>query len=330
MVISASSPASAPSPKQAEDYVSQRLTLRHLRVLLAVAKEGSVSAAAESLHVTQPAISKVLTEMENGLGQTLFIRRGRRIRATALCERLLALGRKLEIDLRRGGEDVASLARGVSGELLIGATNAALTDLLPDAMVVMKTESPGVALSVRTHALTTMFEDLRQGRLDVVLARVQALESPGDLERVSLMRQKEVLVISSCHPLAASRRFSWEMLAEQSWVWPLPGTRMRVLQDRLFQSKNLALPTNLLQTDDLMVTISMMRRMPLVGYLPEHVARTTARDGHVKILPLGADLPLDEMCVWHLREPQSELVERFKQLLQDSAARLSSEAETAA
>lgn len=316
---------SGAAPKQAEDFVTQRLTLRHLRVLLALSNEGSVSAAAEVLHVTQPAVSKILGELEGGLGQTLFIRRGRRMRATALCERLLVLGRKLEADLRRGGEDVASLARGVSGELLVGATNAALTDLLPDAVTALKIESPSVAVSVRTHSLAGMFEDLRQGRLDIVIARVQATDAPGDLERLRLMRQKEVLVISNCHPLASSRHLSWEVLAEQSWIWPLPGTRMRVLQDSQMQRKSLALPTQLFQTDDLMVTVSMMRRMPLVGYLPESVARAVAREGHVRILALeGTELPLDEMCAWHLREGQSELIERFKQLLLEAAGRLES------
>lgn len=327
MVMQDSSQAHALAPKQAEDFVKQRLTLRQLRVLLALADEGSVSAAAEALHVTQPAVSKALSELEGGLGQTLFLRRGRRMRATALCERLLVLARKLQADLRRGGEDVASLARGVSGELLIGATNAALADLLPDAVAALKAEAPHVAISVRTHALKAMFDDLRQGRLDVIIARVQGTDVPADLERLQLMRQQEVLVISGCHPLAASRHLSWEVLAQQSWIWPLPGTRMRALQDAKFHSKDLALPTNLFQTDDLMVTISLMRRMPLVGYLPGSVARVAAREGHVRILALeDAGLPLDEMCVWHVREPQGELVDRFKQLLVSAAARLEQEA----
>lgn len=310
------------SPEQAEDFVMRRMSLRHLRVLLALTDGGSISAAAEALHVTQPAISKTLAELEQGLGQTLFARRGRRIRATALGDRLITLGRKLEADLRRSGEDVASLVRGTSGELLIGATNAALTDLLPDAMAAMKVEFPGAALSVRTHALTTMFDDLRTGRLDLVIARVEPQEAPADLEGQRLQTQHEVVAISAGHPLARSRRISWEALSDQAWIWPLPGTRMRVLQDRLWQGRGLPLPSNVIQTDDLMLMLSMMRRVPLVAFLPLQVARTAARDGLVKILPLDAELSLAEQSVWHLREPQSELVERFKQLLADAAERL--------
>lgn len=307
------------APEEAETFVSRRMSLRHLRVVQALAEAGSLSAAAELLHVTQPAVSKTLGEIERGLGETLFLRRGRGLRATVLGERLIALARKLEADLRRGGEDVASLVRGASGELLIGATNAALTEILPDALAAMKAEHPCVSLTVRTHALTDLFDDLRQGRLDLVIARAVPQEMPADLESHCLLSQREVVVISSHHPLAGSKRIGWEALNEQAWIWPLPGTRSRVLRDRLWQGMGLQLPRNVVQTGDLMLTLNLMRRLPLLTILPQHVARAAAQSGAVKILPLEADLGLADLSLWHLREPQSDLVEQFKRLLLQAA-----------
>lgn len=328
MVIEASpdglneAPASL-APALAEEFVVRRMSLRHLRVLLALTDGGSISAAAESLHVTQPAISRTLSELEQGLGQTLFARRGRRIRATALGDRMIQLARRLEAELQRGGEDVASLVRGTSGELLIGATNAALTELMPEAVMAMKAEFPRLEMSVRTHALTTMLEDLRQGRLDLVIARIDPREAPPDLEGLRLLAQDEVLTISNCHPLSKhTAKLSWEQLCGEPWLWPLAGTRMRVLQDRRWQEMGLTLPSNLIQTDDLMMMTGLMRRMPLLAFLPEHVARNAAREGMLKILPLQAELRLTEQSVWHLREAQGEVVERFKQILAEVALRL--------
>lgn len=309
-------------PEEAETFVSRRMSLRHLRVVQALADAGSLSAAAELLHVTQPAVSKTLGEIERALGQTLFMRRGRSMRATALGERMIALARKLEADLCRGAGDVASLVRGASGELLIGATNAALTEVLPDAMTAMKAEHPDVTLTVHTHALTDLFADLRKGRLDLVLARSEPQDMPPDLERHCLLSQHEVVVISSHHELAHNRRLSWETLNGQAWVWPLPGTRSRALRDRLWQRMGLPLPCNVVQTGDLMLTLSLMRRMPLLTILPHHVARAAAQSGAVRILPLQADLGMAELSLWHLREPQSELVEGFKRLLLACAERL--------
>ncbi|MDP1533685.1 MAG: LysR family transcriptional regulator [Rubrivivax sp.] len=144
-------PPPAVSPEAAQAFVMRRMSLRHMRVLLALAEERGLSAAAEALHVTQPAVSKALAEIEQGLGATLYSRRGRGFRATSLGSKLIALARKLEADLTRGGEDVASTVRGASGELLIGATNAALAQVLPEAMAAMKRDHPNVTLSARTR-----------------------------------------------------------------------------------------------------------------------------------------------------------------------------------
>ena len=110
------------SPEAAEQFVSRRLSLRHARVLLALEDTGNVSQAADMLHVSQPAVSKALAELEQGLGQTLFLRRGRNMQPTPVGRRLLVLARKLEGDLQRAAGDVAAMVRGASGEVRIGAT----------------------------------------------------------------------------------------------------------------------------------------------------------------------------------------------------------------
>ncbi|MCH7342484.1 LysR substrate-binding domain-containing protein [Pelomonas sp. CA6] len=309
----------AVSPEQAEAFVARRLSLRHLRVLLAVADGGSVSAAAELLHVTQPAVSKALAELEQELGQTLFARRGRSFRATAVGERLLLLARKLEADLRRGSEDIASMVRGASGALLIGATNAVLAEVLPNALVAMKADYPQVTLSVRTHALRDLFAELRAGRLDMVIARTPEPEEPTDLEGHSLGEIPEVVIMSLNHPLAKARRVSWEQLRDQTWIWQLPGTRSRALLDRMWQNIGLPPPTQLIELGDVMLAMELMRRMPLVNIVPLHVARLATRRGIAKILPLPVDIRLSSLMVWHLPEPQGEAVQHFKMLLDRAA-----------
>lgn len=323
MVISSAPKAPPIAPEAADSFVRKRLSLRHLRVLQALSEAGSLGAAADFLHVTQPAVSKALSEIEQGLEQTLFVRRGRSLRATALGERLIRLAQKLDADLQRGGGDIASIVRGASGELLIGATNAALPQVLPDAMAAMELEYPHITLSVRTHALTGLINELREGRLDLVVARIRPHEAPPDLEPLCLIAQPEVAAISTVHPLAkASHKLGWDTLNQQAWIWPLPGTRSRSLQDRLWHEMGQPLPTNLVETGDVMLTLSLLKRMPILALLPQHVAKLAAQNGIAKILPLDADLGLADLTLWHLREPQSEVVERFKQLMLEASQKL--------
>ncbi|MDM4768137.1 LysR substrate-binding domain-containing protein [Pelomonas sp. SE-A7] len=307
------------SPDEVENFIRRRLSLRHLRMLLALNATGTISAAAESLHVTQPAVSKALAEIEGGVGQALFARRGRSLRPTAMGQRLVDLALKLDADLRRGAGDLGSMARGASGELLVGSTNAALAKILPEAIVAMKAEHPSVTISVRTHALSSLFAELREGRLDLVIARVPPQELPADLESSRLIEQTQVLTISSIHPLAKAGPVGWETLTRQAWIWELPGTRSRALQDRMWQGLGLPLPTNVIETGDLMLALSLMKRMPLLMVMPQHVARVAAQTGVLNILPLAMDSGLSDLTAWHLREPQGELVLRFKQLLLEAA-----------
>jgi DNA-binding transcriptional LysR family regulator len=312
-------------PKATLDFVQRRLTLRQLRVLEAAYDTQSLSAAAELLHVTQPAISKALGEMELSLGHTLFIRRPRGLRATVVCERLVALGRRLEVELRRGADDIHALLTGADGELQIGATNSALPQVLPDAMAAMKQQHPRITLTVRTHALSSLVEELRRGSLDLVVARLHPSDMPQDLEGKVLMRQPEVLVMSSHHPLAKQRKLSWEALQGQAWIGHLPGTRTREMQERHWRQLGLQPPANQIVSGDAMLTLSLLRRMPMLAILPQPLAHFATQQGIAKILPLPADLGLADLSVWHLREPQSAQVEAFKDLLQQAALKIETE-----
>ncbi len=309
------------SPEAAEQFVSRRLSLRHARVLLALEDTGNVSQAADMLHVSQPAVSKALAELEQGLGQTLFLRRGRNMQPTPVGRRLLVLARKLEGDLQRAAGDVAAMVRGASGEVRIGATNAALATLLPQAIAAMKRECPAVTLSVRTHALRELFSELQTGTLDLVVARVVPQDEPLGLARLPLAPQPQVLTMSAHHPMARSR-LSWAELGRQRWIWHLPGTRTRTLMDRFWQHMQLPAPTDLIESGDTMLTLSLMREMPLVAVLPQDVALSAAKSGQVVILAHEVDLNLGPMSVWSLPEVQDEPVDRFRQLLLATARQL--------
>lgn len=284
----------------AANFVRSRLSLRHLRMLAALAETGSLSSAAEKLHVTQPAVSKTLAEVEIGLGQTLFARRGRNAGITEAGKQLLALARRLDAVLDRGGSEFAALARGSAGQLLIGATNAALPRLLPNAIAAMKAEQPTLMLSVRTHALGAMLDELRHGRLDLVLARMPEHEPPHDLSAHLLGPARQLVVMSLKHPLARARQLDWELLARQAWVWPLPGTHTRHLQERFWQERALPWPGNRIETGDISLVLTLLQRLPLLALMPEDSARAAARAGLAKILPLEVPIGLSDLVAWSL------------------------------
>lgn len=288
------------TPTDAATFVRSRLSLRHLRMLAALAETGSLGGAAERLHVTQPAISKTLAELESGLGQTLFARRGRNAGITEAGKRLLALAHRLDAELERGSAEMSALAHGSAGQLLIGATNVALPRLLPAAIAAMKAEQPTLTLSVRTHALPMMLDELRHGRLDLVLARMPEHDRPHDLRAHLLGPARQLVVMSLKHPLARARQLDWPLLARQAWVWPLPGTHTRELQERFWRREGLDWPSNRIESGDISLVLTLLQRLPLLALMPEDSARAAARAGLAKILPLDVPIGLSDLVAWHL------------------------------
>src|SRR5215510_11924092 len=109
--------------------------LRHFRSFVAVADGGTVSRAAQRLHMSQPALSRQIADLERELSVRLFDRVGRRLTLTRHGEELLVRGRRLLSDMDAIRERAQSLAGGAAGVLRIGATaqviESALSQVLP-------------------------------------------------------------------------------------------------------------------------------------------------------------------------------------------------------
>ena len=136
---------------------------------------------------------------------------------------------------------------------------------------------------------------------------------------MALLQQPERLAISAIHPLASAETLSWDTLSRQRWIWHMPGTRTRMLVDRLWQAKGLPLPSDLIENGDLMLSLNMMCEMPLLAVMPHDVAVDAERKGIVRLLPHDVDLGLGALSVWHLPDAHSEGLDRFKLLLLQAA-----------
>ena len=302
-----------PEPMAPEQFVARRMTLRHARVLLAVLEAGGVSAAADRLNVTQPAVSKALAEIEDGIGAPLFVGGKRNPRPTVMCSRLATLARKLEANLQRAADEMGAFFRGGSGELLIGTTGAALQRVMPEVVVAMKAEFPSLTLTITTPPAARLFDELRAGRIDLVIARVPRDEHPADLRSLPLGPMPDVLVVSRQHPAAARpERIDWAGACESAWLWPLKGTRKREQQERFWRRQGLPRPHSLVELGDAALALALLQRQPLFAVLPLHTAEQAVRQGAAVIVPLPVDLGLGDLALWHLDEPQSAVVQHLK------------------
>jgi DNA-binding transcriptional LysR family regulator len=109
---------------------TRRIRLRHLEVLLTIARHGSLTAAAAALDITQPAVSQWLADIEAAAGARLF-ERGRRLRPTPFAAPILAHAERVLQDARRTLAEVQAIRSGGSGRVRIGAMPVATAALVP-------------------------------------------------------------------------------------------------------------------------------------------------------------------------------------------------------
>ncbi len=165
---------------------------------------GSLSAAAEALHVSQPAVSKTVRELEDILGVSLFDRSGRQLVLTRAGRTYQQYAGAVMVDLRRAHALVQE-APQQKIRLNIGALPTASTDLMPNAALEFMSIRPDCLICITTGPNGMLMSQLREGELDMVVGRLAPEQGMRSLTFLQLYSEKVIPVVRAGHPLAGDR-----------------------------------------------------------------------------------------------------------------------------
>ena len=197
--------------------------LRHLRVFRAVARLGSLSAAAESLAYTQPAVSQQMAALERRAGMPLLDRTTRGVRLTDAGETLLRHAEAILAQQTLAERELEAIAGGRGGRVRMASIPTAGAALVPAAVSLFSARYPEVELSVLEAEPEEAVPMLRAGQLEVaiVAARNQP-EGFGDLyegiDLHHLLDEPRYALLHPKHRLARRRRLRLEDLADEVWI----------------------------------------------------------------------------------------------------------------
>jgi molybdate transport repressor ModE-like protein len=248
---------------------TDRLRLRHLRLLDAVEASGSLSRAAQQLGLSQPAATKILRELETVVGAALYERLPRGVRLTgtghAVVERL-RLG-LTALDRALGGGKAAPRRR-----LSVGALPLATVDVLPQAVAQLMREGIDFDIEISEGTVPAMLAALRSRQIDCFIGRVDAttLRDPAlrDLAAAPLITEGLSFAVSRSHPLARRRSVPLADLVAQAWILaPLPSFT-RVVVDQHFLDHGLALPQPAIESLSFHTNLQIVGRSELVTAAP--------------------------------------------------------------
>ncbi|MBQ2697596.1 MAG: LysR family transcriptional regulator [Clostridia bacterium] len=196
----------------------EQVTLDLYRVFLTVAEEGSFSAAARRLYLTQPAVSQAVAQLERQIGTTLFLRSVRGALPTAEGALLLEDVREALALLERGRQRIERLHRLEAGELRVGAGDTVTRYFLLPRLSQFAAAWPGLKLSLQNGTTGELCRCLAEGTVDLALVSLPLAEE-GVAVRPCLPVH-DIFVAAPDHPLSAGP-VSWEALS---------GTRLIMLE----------------------------------------------------------------------------------------------------
>ncbi|MEJ1107040.1 MULTISPECIES: LysR family transcriptional regulator [unclassified Kribbella] len=206
------------------------IEVRRLRVLRALADHGTVTAAAEVLHLTPSAVSQQLAALESEVGQELLERRGRRVAITSAGRLLLAHTDTILTEVERAEDAMRLHANGANGEVRITAFATAISLLVAPTLARLRDTNPGLDLVIRDAEGHQGITQLLDGDADIAIAvEHRGSPRPDDqrLIRIPLYAEPFVAVLPPTHPAAATDTIELPMLAADDWVMPSPGNPIR-------------------------------------------------------------------------------------------------------
>jgi DNA-binding transcriptional LysR family regulator len=194
------------------------LSSRLLRQFLTVADRGSLRAAAASLGVSQPALTKNIHQLEQALGVTLFDCHSRGMALTAFGEVLRRRAGLIELEHRYALAELEALRGGSSGVVRIGAGPVWSYRYLPAAIAELHRSYPNARVQVQTGVTNVLYPALCEGELDLCAGALDALPEDDAIVRQELGRFDMTVFVRVGHPLAGQAAATAQQLAAYPWV----------------------------------------------------------------------------------------------------------------
>lgn len=269
------------------------MELRDIEYFLAIADHGHVRRAAESLGLSQPALSKSLRRLESSLGAKLVKRTPRGFDFTPVGTALLVRMRGIRLSMDDVAREAADLVQGRAGQLRIGANPATADYLLPAAFEALMKSGLRVKSTVTFAMNDALLPALRAGKLDFIVSGVPAY-AYDDLAQELLREEEFVVVAAASHPLVRKRRVMMADLAAQDWALGPPNVLSRQHINRVFETHGLAPPEPVLETNSSMLTLHTVASSELLAFVPRDIFR------HARPRMRLATLRVNEMA-WRRR-----------------------------
>ena len=262
------------------------MELRQLKHFVAVVEAGNLSVAASIVALSQPALTRSIKNLEDGLGVQLLERLPRGVIATPAGAAFFEHAKVLLHGLQLAKRDTVAVEAGWAGSVSVGTGTMFSNYILDSSIAAIAKSYPGLTLEIVEGLFEELVEQLAIGKLDLVFANFPHTSIGDNLLLDPMVEISSSVVVGSSHPLAGQSVVDRKGLSDARWV-VVNQPHMAEFLDTFFVAVQLTAPRNSIKTNSLTLIDALVRTGQFVTVLPDHRIAAAVRSGELCRLDLG-------------------------------------------
>ncbi len=283
---------------------TQRLKPSHLKLILAIHDHGKLQLAAEAVGMSQPAASRMLSEIETDTGGPLFERLPRGMTPTPIGFAFVRHARVILSEVDALTTEISQLHGGTAGAVRVGAVTGPAVGALVPALIALRATMPGIKPTIEVAPSVTLVRGLEEGRFDFVLARIGSENNvrafhayPGRTENICFVARAD-------HPLAG-RKVSLSETLPYEFVMQEPGSPIRTVLEMALLENRLRPPAQVTNSSSLLIALNIIADSQALAPQTREVAQLLTRIApRLTIIETQEDIVVSSFLVLQVRHRQ--------------------------
>ncbi len=308
------------------EAVSPRLpkvaTVAQLQALIAVASSGNFTLAARQLGLSQPAVHRAVSQLEQAAETLMFQRAFQGLVETRSCQTLVRFSKLALTELDQADVDLGEFDGYETGRITIGTLPLSRTILLPYALDQFRRQRPNLLVTIVDDNYENLLATLRSGEIDLVLGALRDPLPFADVEQETLFQDRSAIVARPGHPLAGRGTVDVSELIGYPWVVPHSGTQLRRQFETMFTSRGLPIPASIIEAGFILLIRDFLDLNDSLAITSGRQVSTELKKGHLIRLKTTANLPLRDIGMtkragWMPTRPQQLMLDHLRRASRD-------------
>jgi DNA-binding transcriptional LysR family regulator len=267
------------------------LKMSHLRLFTVLAQTGQISAAANTLAISQPAASRLVAEAERIAGARLYQRTSHGIVLTPAGQAFAKRAKRVLLEVDEAGRELADMLQGNAGKVNVGSVAGPAVEHVLPAIRQARLHMPRITVDIEVSTSDVLGEALIEGEVDFILARLPTQHDPRQFHTRFVGPEPISLIVRRDHPLLRRPEIAMARLMEFDWVLPREGALLRTTVENMLLAQGQRLPQKVLSTSSFLMTLVTISQTNAIAPIATSVARFfAAQEGMGGAV---AELPID-------------------------------------